>query len=139
MIKKFQPPMPSLKDNRLWSFDGLTYDKRSDKGLVAVWAYRCNRCGYIWLPKDYDASHSNTLARDPPKVCARCKSKYWNRFRRDIEDVKVTSETRESAEFRELRRNQTPEQRENFDKAVKSFRRKIRRHERKMEQQASHN
>src|SRR5829696_3778216 len=56
----------------------LPYDEEAEyKGLVAVWAYRCERCGYIWLPKDYDVSDSSTQNREPPKSCARCKSKYW--------------------------------------------------------------
>ena len=113
--------------------DGLSYDKRSDKGLVAAWVYHCYRCGHIWLPRDYDVSHINTLARDPPKACARCKSKYWNRFRRVIDDGKYTSITRNSAQYRELRRNESPEEKERIDKMLKSFRRKIRRNERKEE------
>ena len=120
-----------LKDNELWSFTDLIYDKRSDKGLVAVWAYHCYRCGYIWLPKDYDVSEINTLARDPPKACARCKSKYWNRFRKCIDDVEYNSIRRDYAQDREVTRNQTPEEREIFDKIVKSEVRKMRREERK--------
>jgi hypothetical protein len=120
-----------MEDNRLWDWTELKYDARADKGLVAVWAYRCFRCGYIWLPRDYDVSHSNTLAREPPKACARCKSKYWNRFRRDFEDNRLLSKTRDSAKSREFRRNQSPEEREKFDKIVKSAIRKVRRQERK--------
>ena len=120
-----------LKDNQLWHWYELYSDDRSlDKGLVALWAYHCQRCGHIWLPKDYDASNINTLAREPPKACARCKSKYWNKSRRDF-DEKYTSITRSAAEDREVTRNQTPEEREIFDKIVKSFQRKIRREERK--------
>ena len=36
-----------------------------DKSLVVVAAYHCHRCGYIWLPKDYDVSDNNTLEREP--------------------------------------------------------------------------
>ena len=29
---------------------------------------KCERCGYKWQPKD----------SEPPEVCARCKSRFWN-------------------------------------------------------------
>ena len=59
-------------------------DKRhDDKSLIAVWAYFCHRCGYIWLPKDFDIYDDDTLDRRPPKSCARCKSKYYDMIPRD--------------------------------------------------------
>lgn len=41
-----------------------------------VTAYRCERCGYEWLPRFPD--------QPPPTVCAnlQCKSPYWNRKRK---------------------------------------------------------
>jgi hypothetical protein len=124
-----------LEKGRLFSFTGLKYDKRmAAKNLVAVWAYWCYRCGYVWLPRDYDANSDNTLDREPPKSCARCKSKYWNKPRMDIEDDgSYNSITRDSAEVREIIRKQSPEERERDDKILKSLRRKIRREERKKE------
>ena len=123
-----------MKDNELYSFIDLSHDKRvGNNGLavVAVWCYRCYRCGHIWLPKDYDVSELNTLAREPPKSCARCKSKYWNKFRRDFENSSLVGKTREDAKDREFRRNQTPEERVKSDKNFKSFQRRIRRLEKK--------
>lgn len=35
-------------------------------------AYRCERCGYVWIPRKQEL----------PKVCPRCKSPYWDRPRR---------------------------------------------------------
>jgi hypothetical protein len=55
------------------------------KGLVVTYAYHCQRCNYLWFPKDFDAVLSsatsgglNLIHKIPPKACARCKSKYWN-------------------------------------------------------------
>lgn len=55
------------------------------KGLVITYAYHCNRCNYVWFPKDFDPVFSSTTSgglnlidKKPPKACARCKSKYWN-------------------------------------------------------------
>jgi hypothetical protein len=41
-----------------------------------VTAYRCERCGYEWLPRFGDK-------QAPPTVCANleCKSPYWNKPR----------------------------------------------------------
>src|SRR5262245_13005491 len=40
---------------------------------VKVDAWRCERCGHIWVPRV-------TTVR--PETCPRCKSPYWNRPRR---------------------------------------------------------
>jgi len=32
-------------------------------------AYKCERCGHIWLPRKADKE---------PRVCPKCKSPYWN-------------------------------------------------------------
>lgn len=37
---------------------------------ITVLGYRCQRCGHEWVPLKH-ADH-------PPRVCARCKSKYWD-------------------------------------------------------------
>ena len=62
------------------------------KGLIEVYAYHCYKCNYTWLPRDFDFLWSigkkcghpeqenfgeDLLHREPPKSCARCKSKYW--------------------------------------------------------------
>jgi predicted Zn-ribbon and HTH transcriptional regulator len=41
------------------------------KVRITVWGYHCLRCGYEWVPKRAEA----------PRVCARCKSPYWDRER----------------------------------------------------------
>jgi hypothetical protein len=57
--------------------------------LVAIWAYYCKRCNYVWLPKDFDVSMGQNgvakggkdlLDRQPPKCCARCKSRSWQEW-----------------------------------------------------------
>jgi hypothetical protein len=52
--------------------------KIQDLGLIEVLAYHCNRCNYLWFAKDFDLGE-NILELEPPKACARCKSKYWNK------------------------------------------------------------
>ncbi len=61
----------------------------SDLGLKKTYAYYCERCNYLWFPKDFDPTNmiessgseyftgQNIFDREPPKACARCKSKYW--------------------------------------------------------------
>jgi len=40
--------------------------------IVEVKAYKCSRCGHVWLPrKDWEG--------ELPAVCPKCKSPYWNR------------------------------------------------------------
>lgn len=36
---------------------------------VKVDAYKCDRCGHVWLPRDPDKR---------PISCAKCKSAYWD-------------------------------------------------------------
>lgn len=38
------------------------------KKSLNILACTCERCGYEW----------NSIKSDPPKVCGRCKSPYWN-------------------------------------------------------------
>jgi hypothetical protein len=36
---------------------------------ITVMGYKCERCGYEWVPRD---------EKQEPKVCPKCKSPYWN-------------------------------------------------------------
>lgn len=47
---------------------------------VAVVAYRCERCGHEWLPRNALLVEADGLL---PTVCPKCKSPYWNRPRQD--------------------------------------------------------
>lgn len=50
--------------------------------------YHCYRCNYDWFPEGFDRSPKDIINtdygnvdlffREPPKSCARCKSKSWN-------------------------------------------------------------
>ncbi len=35
---------------------------------ITVMGYRCERCGHEWVPR----------MDSEPRVCAKCKSPYWN-------------------------------------------------------------
>lgn len=41
-----------------------------------VWAFRCERCGYEWIPRKPWSE-----GEDLPTVCPSCKSPYWNKAR----------------------------------------------------------
>lgn len=41
--------------------------------LVQLLGFECERCGYQWVPRNID---------QPPRVCPKCKSPYWDRPRR---------------------------------------------------------
>jgi DNA-directed RNA polymerase subunit RPC12/RpoP len=41
---------------------------------VIVTIYTCERCEHRWTPR----KPLETIDPDPPKVCASCRSKYWN-------------------------------------------------------------
>jgi hypothetical protein len=68
-------------------------NKASELGLIKVWAYCCQRCNYVWPPRDFDfdmrlRKGQNNLGedlmyKDPPKSCARCKSRSWNTLRKE--------------------------------------------------------
>jgi hypothetical protein len=60
------------------SFMREVQEKQEALGLTDVMAYHCERCHYLWFPKDYDLGE-NILELEPPKACARCKSRYWNK------------------------------------------------------------
>ena len=39
--------------------------------LIPIKAFRCGRCGHVWLSaKNHDPGR-------PPRCCAHCKSPYW--------------------------------------------------------------
>ena len=40
-------------------------------GKVKVDAYKCERCGHIWLPREPNKNRK-------PILCAKCKSAYWD-------------------------------------------------------------
>ena len=68
--------MPSPKKGR---YEGMTLPEHKALGLKAVLAYHCIRCHYLWFPRDYEIVEKNIIEITPPKSCARCKSKYWNK------------------------------------------------------------
>lgn len=39
---------------------------------ITVQGFRCRRCGHTWVPRE---------AAQPPRVCPKCKSPYWDRER----------------------------------------------------------
>ena len=40
---------------------------------ITVMGYRCDRCEHEWIPRDF---------AEEPRVCPKCKSRYWNRPRK---------------------------------------------------------
>src|ERR1700685_4374804 len=45
---------------------------------VQLWGYRCERCGYEWLPRK---------SEQQPRTCPSCRSPYWDRPRdKEISD-----------------------------------------------------
>ena len=60
-------------------YEQMTLPEHKALGLKAVLAYHCKRCNYLWFPRDYEFVEKNIIQITPPKSCARCKSKYWNR------------------------------------------------------------
>jgi hypothetical protein len=62
------------------------YEMSRKLGLIQIYAYHCARCNFTWLPKNFDGSRTldswgncDLFLREPPKSCARCKSKYWKK------------------------------------------------------------
>lgn len=41
---------------------------------VQIWAWKCERCEHVWVPRNWD---------EKPRVCGKCKSPYWDRPRRE--------------------------------------------------------
>ena len=59
--------------------------KAYDLGMVPVYAYYCYRCHLVWLPRYisgyYPLDYKEILLNsEPPKSCAKCKSKYWQKI-----------------------------------------------------------
>src|SRR5947208_8338209 len=51
--------------------------------VITVRAYHCNRCGYIWPPKDFDDIWAKeALYQNKHKSCARCNSNVWDHSKR---------------------------------------------------------
>jgi hypothetical protein len=76
-------------------------------GIVMAEMYHCKRCNHLWLPKDFDASFNQTEYvarylehRQPPKACARCKSKLWN-----SPPKRKTKHTADDAKHRDMFQN----------------------------------
>jgi len=46
-------------------------------GRIKVDAFKCDRCGHVWLPKEL-SEKLDELDKHLPKVCPRCKSAYWD-------------------------------------------------------------
>ena len=60
-------------------------NKACNLGLWQVYAYHCMRCHHIWFPRWISGYHPESYEKllfdvEPPKSCAKCKSKYWNRI-----------------------------------------------------------
>jgi len=53
--------------------------------IVKVNAFKCERCGHIWLPKGLDSDKLSNLEKYSPKVCPnpKCHSPYWQTKRKD--------------------------------------------------------
>ena len=52
---------------------------------VQVDGFQCTRCGHVWVPRDIS---------DPPAVCPKCKSPYWDRPRQNAIASEVVSQKR---------------------------------------------
>ena len=39
---------------------------------VTLDGFQCERCQHVWVPRNID---------EPPRVCPKCKSPYWDRPR----------------------------------------------------------
>ena len=78
LLSEFVDQMTAHCPENGW-YDQMTLPQHRDLGLYAVLAYHCKRCNYLWFPRDYEISEKNIIEITPPKSCARCKSKYWNK------------------------------------------------------------
>ena len=45
--------------------------------IVKVNAFKCERCGHIWLPKGLDSEKLANLEKYAPTACPKCHSPYW--------------------------------------------------------------
>jgi hypothetical protein len=49
--------------------------------LIAMWGYRCLRCGWEWEPKGLEREPDGQKPEDPwpePANCPRCTTPDWN-------------------------------------------------------------
>jgi hypothetical protein len=46
-------------------------------GIINIKAFKCERCGHVWLPKE-NMDKLDQLENFQPKVCPKCKTPYWN-------------------------------------------------------------
>lgn len=58
-------------DNILDRIYRCRYSRGMAKVKLTVMGYRCERCAHEWIPRD----------DQPPRVCPKCKSPYWDRPR----------------------------------------------------------
>ena len=78
------------KNKANFQYPDKVEDRGYELGLTRTYAYHCKRCNYLWFPKDFDADNQisnrgegiffvgqNIFYLEPPKACARCKSRYW--------------------------------------------------------------
>ena len=67
--------LPLFENKQEWREQNKTLALQS--GIELAYVYHCNRCGYYWLPRDYDPAYQDIMKMQPPKGCARCKSPSW--------------------------------------------------------------
>jgi len=60
-----------------------TSDTLQGMGRENVLAFKCDRCGHVWLPRD-NVDKLAELDKHLPKVCPKCKSPYWNIPRKGV-------------------------------------------------------
>ncbi len=59
----------------------MSEDEAAELGLLHTWVYHCGRCNHLWIPRDFELDIKHDIfEREPPKSCARCKSKYWRQM-----------------------------------------------------------
>lgn len=51
---------------------------------IQIWGYQCERCTHQWVPRDPD---------QPPTVCPKCKSPYWDRPRQNTAPIAASLST----------------------------------------------
>jgi predicted Zn-ribbon and HTH transcriptional regulator len=49
-------------------------------GKVTLQGYECDRCGHKWIPR--------SKIDETPTICPKCKSPYWNKPRKIVEEKK---------------------------------------------------
>jgi rubrerythrin len=58
----------------------MKQSRRVAKVLITKAGWRCERCGYEWIPKRPDFA---------PEVCPKCKSPYWMRPRQSAKQERT--------------------------------------------------